>query len=91
MSLYIEYLSMSENFDPLVSQVDIDSGNNYLPFASFLKPFEDSRNIWFGDGKTIGKLHFDPFENLLTMIHGSKEFLLFDVSLSPTFLEGHIR
>ena len=29
-------------------------------------------NIWIGDGQTLGKLHFDEFENALAMIRGSK-------------------
>ena len=91
MSLYIEYLSMMDNFGELVSQTGISSLTGYLPFAEFLRELEESRNVWIGDGKTVGKLHFDPFENLLTMVKGSKTFTIFDISMSHTFREGHIR
>lgn len=105
ISLYVEYLHMDQNFALLMESTDIASPQelkkgprqdqvlegSYLHFARMMKRFEESRNIWLGDGKTVGKLHFDPLENLLTMIKGSKTFTIFDSSLSPAFQEGHIR
>ena len=26
---------------------------------------QEHLNIWLGNGRTVGKLHFDPFDNLL--------------------------
>ena len=31
-----------------------------------------------GDGQTLGKLHFDLYENVLAMVKGAKEIILFD-------------
>jgi jumonji domain-containing protein 7 len=48
-------------------------------------------HIWIGDGRAIGKLHFDPFDNLLFQVEGSKTFLLADPQENERFLEGHMR
>ena len=40
--------------------------------------------------KTLGKLHFDPFENLLTMIAGEKHVHLFPPDRNEQLYEGHI-
>ena len=31
-----------------------------------------------GDGQTLGKLHYDHYENALAMVKGAKEVILFD-------------
>jgi hypothetical protein len=33
-----------------------------------------------GDGNTVGKLHFDPFDNILVQLVGEKSFRLADPS-----------
>lgn len=61
-TFYIEYLSMVSYLAELYE----DAGS--LPVSELLQG--ETRNFWFGDGKTVGKLHFDPFENLLFMVAG---------------------
>ena len=48
-------------------------------------------HVWIGDGRAVGKLHFDPFDNILVQVEGSKTFLLADASQNERFLEGHMR
>jgi hypothetical protein len=45
-------------------------------------------HLWLGDGTTLGKLHFDPFDNLLVQIRGTKIFSMAPASSLP---EGHLR
>ena len=42
-----------------------------LGFAAFLRHGTEP-NLWIGSGHTLGKLHFDPYENLLCMLRGRK-------------------
>merc|ERR1712187_1022758 len=58
-------------------------------FASFLQ--EPMMNLWIGDGRTVGKLHFDPYENLLAMIAGRKRVTMFAPWRNEELYEGHIR
>ena len=48
------------------------------------------QNIWIGDGQTLGKMHFDEYENGLVMIKGSKQFLIYDPRDNKNLYEGHI-
>jgi len=82
-SFYMEYLALEGNVDELLVDVDLPD------FASFLH--EHSTNLWLGDGLTVGKLHFDPFENLLAMVSGSKRFTLYHPWHNEDLYEGHIR
>jgi hypothetical protein len=65
----------------------------YAPISSYLPElWRDTRsieiaadfqfgmhpNLWLGDGHTLGKLHFDAFDNLMIMINGSKTFWVTD-------------
>lgn len=45
-------------------------------------------NVWVGDGRTVGKLHFDPFDNLLAMIAGTKRVTLFHPHSNYALYEG---
>lgn len=38
---------------------------------------EEQFNVWLGDGRTVGRLHFDEFDNLLTQLSGKKTFLIY--------------
>ena len=87
-SFYLEYTSMSTSTPQLMSDI------SPLPFASFLKTRVS--NIWLSNGKTLGKLHYDPFENLLCQIGiYSLPFLspfslsLFTLSLSLSLSLSH--
>ena len=60
MSAYLEYSSIADYFPELKSDIA------ELEFISMLELA--SLNIWLSDGNTIGKLHFDPFDNLLCQV-----------------------
>jgi hypothetical protein len=47
--------------------------------------------LWIGDGRTVGKMHFDPYDNILVQLSGSKKFLLIDPSQNERLYEGHMR
>jgi jumonji domain-containing protein 7 len=47
--------------------------------------------LWLGDGETVGKMHFDPYDNLLIQYEGSKSFRIIDPSENERFYEGHMR
>ena len=51
----------------------------------------EHQNIWLGNGKTLGRLHFDPYDNLLTMVAGQKHVDLFAPHRNERLYEGHIR
>ena len=44
--------------------------------------------LWLGDGRTVGKVHFDPYDNVLAMLEGTKTFRLVPSGSLP---EGHLR
>ena len=48
-------------------------------------------HFWLGDGRTVGKLHFDQFDNLLVQLVGSKKFYLLDPTHNDRLREGHMR
>lgn len=61
VSAYLEYSSIPEHLPELESDI------MELTFISkFLQ--RKHLNIWFSDGNTLGKLHFDPFDNLLCQV-----------------------
>lgn len=83
VSFYLEYTSITGSLEAM--------GEDIAPvsFAHFLD--EQMRNVWIGNGRTLGKLHFDPYDNLLCQIAGSKELTLFDPYHNENLYEGHIR
>ena len=50
-----------------------------------------SRNVWLGDGKTVGKTHFDEFDNIMFVLKGEKRFRVFEPWDNRNMYEGHIR
>ena len=50
-------------------------------------------HAWLGDGRTVGKLHFDAFDNLLVQLVGAKTFHLLpaDPVTNALLREGHMR
>ncbi|KAL1747466.1 cupin-like domain-containing protein [Schizophyllum fasciatum] len=40
----------------------------------------DAVNLWIGDGRSVTSIHSDPYENIYTVIRGTKHFIL----LPPT-------
>lgn len=61
ISAYLEYTSLSEYFKELLGDV------HEMPFISGLLNLKH-QNIWLSDGNTLGKLHFDPFDNFLCQV-----------------------
>lgn len=60
--------------------------SSQLTFNRFLR--EELTNIWLGNGRTVGKLHFDPFDNLLCQVTGKKNLILFDPHNNENLYEG---
>ena len=70
-SAYLEYSSLSDIVDELENDV-LD-----MPFFENMLKLEH-RNMWLSDGNTLGKLHFDPFDNFLCqVIHVLHNYLSF--------------
>lgn len=60
-SVYLEYASLYGVLPDLMKDIKEPS------FASLLFTKRHT-NIWYSDGNTVGKLHFDPFDNLLSQV-----------------------
>lgn len=65
ISAYLEYSSIPSYMPEL--EEDIEE-----PFGSLLE--RRHLNMWLSDGNTLGKLHFDPFDNFLCQV----SFILFN-------------
>jgi jumonji domain-containing protein 7 len=81
-SLYLEYTS----FDA-IPMLAAGVPRPLFPFAGFLQ--RSHLNVWLGDGRTTGKLHFDEYENVLAQVVGRKVFKL--ISANNRSFESHIR
>ena len=82
ISAYIEYTKMSAHFEKLKMDV---------PEIELFKELHlKTQNIWIGDGQTLGKMHFDEFENAMVMIKGSKQFMVYDPRHNHRLYEGHL-
>lgn len=82
ISAYIEYTKMSAHFEKLKMDV---------PEIELFKELKlKTQNIWIGDGQTLGKMHFDEFENAMVMIKGSKQFMVYDPRHNHRLYEGHL-
>ena len=62
VSAYLEYTSLAEYFQVLEDDI-IEPA-----FAANLLSREHL-NIWLSDGNTLGRLHFDPYDNLLCQVN----------------------
>ena len=94
--------TLSAFLDKLELSRSNHSANYYLqyfpnPFETTLRdPFESmldksTENIWLGDGKTVGKLHFDEFDNIMSVVSGEKTFKVFNPWKNENLYESHIR
>ncbi|BFZ04950.1 hypothetical protein BsWGS_07989 [Bradybaena similaris] len=84
MSAYLEYSSIANYFPELIEDIEeMQFFRNVLELSHL--------NIWLSDGNTLGKLHFDPFDNFLCQISGEKQVLLFDPHDNTRLYEGHIQ
>ena len=68
-SAYLEYSSIADIIPEL--EADIET----MPFFDNMLKLEHT-NIWLSDGNTLGKLHFDPFDNFLCQVRVSLNFRL---------------
>ncbi|KAF6036653.1 hypothetical protein EB796_005046 [Bugula neritina] len=83
ISAYLEYSSIRQYFPELEQDlVEMPFVKNKLHLKHL--------NIWLSDGNTLGKLHFDPFDNFLCMIDGKKELILFEPHNNTQLYETHI-
>ncbi len=64
-SAYLEYSSIPFHL-PLLEE-DI----NEMPFLGDGLLERKHLNIWLSDGNTLGKLHFDPFDNILCQVNNT--------------------
>lgn len=90
VNAYVEYLKLTNSFSFLKQAVLAD----FAPFLSLLDslPFlAGEPHLWLGDGRSVGKLHFDPYDNVLLQLEGSKSFLLADAARNEDLKEGHMR
>ena len=61
VSAYLEYSSIPS----LLPELELDI--NEIPFV-FSELKRRHLNIWLSNGNTLGKLHFDPFDNFLCQV-----------------------
>ncbi|KAK6191959.1 hypothetical protein SNE40_003525 [Patella caerulea] len=83
LSAYLEYSSIREYFPELENDIEEMSFIQGLLNLNHL-------NIWLSDGNTLGKTHFDPYDNFLCQISGKKEVILFDPHDNSRLYEAHI-
>ncbi|KAK3598783.1 hypothetical protein CHS0354_020895 [Potamilus streckersoni] len=83
ISAYLEYSSIPQHMPELEKDI------MEMPFFSNLLKREHL-NIWLSDGNTLGKLHFDPYDNFLCQISGRKQITLFEPHENTQLYEAHI-
>ena len=84
VSAYLEYSSIREYFPEL--EYDVDE----MPFVSGMLKLSHL-NMWLSNGNTLGKLHFDPFDNFLCQLRGNKRLTLFEPYHNHDLYEAHIQ
>ncbi|KAL4225174.1 hypothetical protein ACF0H5_015866 [Mactra antiquata] len=82
-SAYLEYSSIT-NIMP-----DLENDIEEMPFFTDVLELKH-RNIWLSDGNTLGKLHFDQFDNFLCQLSGRKQVILYDPHDNRKLYESHI-
>ncbi|WAR02933.1 JMJD7-like protein [Mya arenaria] len=82
-SAYLEYSSISD------IKADLENDIVELPLLKDMLALKHL-NIWLSDGDTLGKLHFDPFDNFLCQISGRKQVILFEPHDNRRLYEAHI-
>ena len=84
ISAYLEYSSIPGNFKILENDLEEpEILKNVLHLHDL--------NIWLSNGNTLGKLHFDPYDNLLCQLRGAKEAILFEPHNNDNLYEAHIQ
>jgi len=87
ISAYVEYTPMKKAFEELKKEISEPGFEKDFFTQLELK----HSNIWIGDGQTLGKLHFDQYENALAMVKGAKEVILFDPRNNHQLYETYIQ
>ncbi len=62
VSAYLEYTSLADILPNFMNDIEQPAFSSDLLHLS-------STNVWLSDGNTLGKLHFDPFDNLLCQVN----------------------
>jgi len=84
ISAYLEYSSIPSLLPELEQDI------KEMPFLSGeLK--RRHLNIWLSNGNTLGKLHFDPFDNFLCQISGKKQLFIYEPHDNTKLYEAHIQ
>ncbi|KAL5006392.1 hypothetical protein ScPMuIL_015198 [Solemya velum] len=83
ISAYLEYSSISQYLPELKDDI-----SEMTFFKDLLKL--QHLNFWLSDGNTLGKLHFDPYDNFLCQVSGTKEVIMFEPHNNSRLYEGHI-
>ncbi|ELU16439.1 hypothetical protein CAPTEDRAFT_227819 [Capitella teleta] len=83
VSAYLEYSSIPEYMPDLEGDIE------EFIFAKDLLN-RKHLNMWLSDGNTIGRLHFDEYDNFLCQLRGQKQVILFDPHDNTRMYEGHI-
>jgi jumonji domain-containing protein 7 len=71
VSAYLEYSSIPDHLPDLEDDIE------EMPFINDVLKREHL-NIWFSDGNTLGKLHFDQFDNFLCQVYKCINFVFLD-------------
>ena len=66
-------------------------GNPSMDEMNKLHMLNGEPYLWLSNGHTIGKLHYDPFDNILVQAQGVKSFILIPPSYGTEMAEGHMR
>eukprot|EP00049_Salpingoeca_infusionum_P016098 m.324128 g.324128 ORF g.324128 m.324128 type:complete len:519 (+) comp16008_c0_seq4:132-1688(+) len=82
-SAYLEYTEIASTMPSLLKD---------LPGVAPLGHLLETKhvNMWLSDGNTVGKLHFDAFENIMGMLRGSKTFIVYPPYNNTQLYEAHI-
>ncbi|KAI0347535.1 Clavaminate synthase-like protein [Trametopsis cervina] len=72
-NLFSASREVPSEFDAILSDVSKD-----LPFCTAaLGNTPEAVNLWIGNGQSVTSIHSDPYENIYSVIRGSKTFTLF--------------
>ena len=89
--LYELYLTLLKDAQPFPGWMNYFIGNSSYEARAHHRDADGKPMLWLGDGRTVGKLHFDPFDNVLFQVEGTKTFRLSDPENNARFYEGHMR
>jgi hypothetical protein len=75
-NLYIEYLPLNDPEILKMAKQFLDLGDDSRDLLSILSErfpllqylLNGNAYLWMGDGRAVGKLHFDPFDNILLQV-----------------------